>query len=130
MLASLSQNIRKMGLNTTSEPIIAATISTATSLLCLFGSLVFSKKGGALQLNRKCLPYYGGAALFALVGQLSTFVALNGGQISVVAPLNSTSPLFVIALTALFLRGEEKVNTAVVVGVILLVAGIAVIAGR
>jgi len=130
MLASISQNIRKLGLNSTGEPIIAATISTATSLLCLLVSQRFSKKGRALQLNRQCLPYYGGAALFALVGQLSTFVALNGGQISVVAPLNSTSPLFVIALTALFLRGEEKVNSAVVIGVILLVGGIAVIAGR
>ncbi len=130
MLASVSQNIRKMGLNSTNEPIIAAAISTATSLLCLLGSLVFSKKSRALQLNRQCLPYYGGAAVCALVGQLSTFVALNGGQISVVAPLNSTSPLFVIALTALFLRGEEKVNTAVVIGVILLVGGIAAITGR
>jgi len=130
ILASVSQNIRKMGLNSTSEPILAATISTATSLLCLLVSQRFSKKGRALGINRQCLPYYGGAALFALVGQLSTFVALNGGQISVVAPLNSTSPLFVIALTALFLRGEEKVNTAVVIGVVLLVAGIALIAGR
>jgi drug/metabolite transporter, DME family len=130
MLASISQNIRKLGLNSTSEPIIAATISTATSLLCLLVSQRVSKKGRATQFNRQCLPYYGGAALFALVGQLSTFVALNGGQISVVAPLNSTSPLFVIALTALFLRGEEKVNTAVVLGVILLVAGIVLIAGR
>ena len=130
VLASVSQNIRKLGLNSTSEPIIAATISTATSLLFLLGSLAFSKKGRVLQLTRQCIPYYGGAAAFALVGQLSTFVALNGGQISVVAPLNSTSPLFVIALTALFLRGEEKVNTAVVIGVVLLVAGIAVIAGR
>jgi uncharacterized membrane protein len=130
MLASVSQNIRKMGLDSTSEPIIAATISTATSLLCLLSSLLFSRKAQALQFNRQCLPYYGGAAVFALVGQLCTFVALNGGQISVVAPLASTTPLFVIALTALFLRGEERVNKAVVIGVILLVAGIAAITGR
>ena len=130
MLASVSQNIRKMGLNSTSEPIIAATVSTATSLFCLFGSVLFSGNMRSIQINRPCLPYYGGAAVFALIGQLCTFFALNGGQISVVAPLINTTPLFVIGLTALFLRGEEKINRFVVIGVVLLVAGIAVITGR
>jgi uncharacterized membrane protein len=130
MLASVSQNIRKMGLNITDEPILAATISTATSFLCLFGSLVFSGNARSIKVTPRCLPYYGGAAIFALVGQLCTFVALNSGQISVIAPLINTTPLFVIGLTALFLRGEEKINRFVVVGVVLLVAGIAVITGR
>jgi len=44
--------------------------------------------------------------------------------------LTNTTPLFVIALTALFLRGEEKINRFVLIGVVLLVAGIAVITGR
>lgn len=130
MLASVSQNIRKMGLNSTSEPIIAATVSTATSLFCLFGSVLFSGNLRSIQVNRPCLPYYGGAAVFALIGQLCTFIALNGGQISVVAPLINTTPLFVIGLTALFLRGEEKINRFVVIGVVLLVAGIVAITGR
>jgi len=130
MLASVSQNIRKMGLNSTSEPIIAATVSTATSLFCLFGSVLFSGNVRSIQINRPCLPYYGGAAVFALIGQLCTFIALNGGQISVVAPLINTTPLFVIGLTALLLRGEEKINRSVVIGVVLLVAGIVAITGR
>jgi len=130
MLASVSQNIRKMGLNTTDEPIIAATISTATSLCCLFGSMLFSGKSSSIKITRACLPYYGSAAIFALVGQLCTFVALNSGQISVVAPLINTTPLFVIAFTAVFLRGEEKINGFVITGVVLLVAGIMAIAGR
>lgn len=130
MLASVSQNIRKMGLNSTGEPIIASTVSTATSLFCLFGSVLFSGNIRSIQINRPCLPYYGGAAVFALIGQLCTFIALNGGQISVVAPLINTTPLFVIGLTALFLRGEEKINRFVVIGVVLLVAGIVAITGR
>lgn len=44
MLASVSQNIRKAGLNSTNEPVIASTITTATSLVCLLGSLLFSGK--------------------------------------------------------------------------------------
>lgn len=129
MLASVSQNIRKMGLNVTAEPVIASTITTATSLVCLLGSMVFPGKR-SIQINRQCLPYYGGAAVFALIGQLCTFIALNSGQISVVAPLVNTTPLFVIAFMWLFLRGEEKINRNVVIGVILLVGGIALITGR
>lgn len=130
MLASVSQNIRKIGLNNTNEPIIAATISTATSLVCLAGSMVFSRKRSSIALNRPCMPYYLGAAVFALVGQVCTFIALNSGQISVVAPLVNTTPLFVIGLSAMFLRVEETINRNAVIGAILLVAGIAAIAGR
>ena len=78
----------------------------------------------------KRLPFYGGAAVFALIGQLCTFIALNGGQISVVAPLINTTPLFAIAFTALFLRGEEKITPMVLSGVALLVAGIGFITAR
>jgi drug/metabolite transporter, DME family len=129
MLASVSQNIRKLGLNSTAEPVIASTITTATSLFCLLVSLAFSGKR-SIQINRRCLPYYGAAAGFALVGQLCNFLALNGGQISIVSPLINTTPLFVIGLTALFLRGEEKINRLVVIGVVLLVGGIVLITGR
>jgi drug/metabolite transporter (DMT)-like permease len=68
--------------------------------------------------------------VFALIGQLCNFIALNGGPISVVSPLINTTPLFVIGLTWLFLRGEERINRNVVIGVILLVGGIALITGR
>jgi drug/metabolite transporter, DME family len=130
MLASVSQNIRKVGLNSTSEPVIASTITTATSLVCLLGSVVFSGNARAIQMDRRSLPFYVSAAIFALIGQLCTFIALNGGQISVVAPLINTTPLFAIAFTALFLRGEEKINRFVLIGVVLLVAGIALITAR
>ena len=130
MLASVSQNIRKAGLNSTNEPVIASTITTATSLLCLLGSLLFSGKRLSIKMDRESLPFYSGAAVFALIGQLCTFIALNGGQISVVAPLINTTPLFAIAFTALFLRGEEKITPMVLIGVVLLVAGIGFITVR
>lgn len=130
LLASVSQNIRKIGLLSTDEPLVATTISSATSFVCFVTSLSVSGKIGSLKLSGDCLPYYGGAAIFALVGQLFTFVALHRGEVSVVSPIINTTPLFVIALTAVFLRGEEKITKLVVIGVVLLVAGIAVITAR
>lgn len=130
MLAAVSQNIRKTGLLIVSEPVVAATVTTFTSLFVFVISIAVSGKSGSIQINRKCLPYYGGAALIAVCAQLMTFAALNRIAVSVASPLLSTTPLFLIAFTALFLRDVEKINRFVIIGVALLVGGIALIAGR
>ena len=130
LLASVSQNIRKLGLLTVDEPLIASTVSSATSFLCLLISLTVSRQIGSLKFRGGCLPYYGVAAVFALVGQLLNFHALHAGDVSVVSPILNTTPLFIIVFTAIFLRGEEKITRLVVIGSIMLVAGIAVIPAR
>ena len=84
-------------------------------------------KRQSIKIDRQSLPFYGGAAVFALIGQLCTFIALNGGQISVVAPLINTTPLFAIACCSC---GEEKITPMVLIGVVLLVAGIGFITAR
>jgi len=119
MLASVLQNIRKAGLNTTNEPVIAPTITTATSLVCLLSSLLFYGKRRSIKIDRQSLPFYGAAAVFPLIGQLCTFIALNGGQISVVAASINKKPLFAIAFTALFLRAKEKITPMMLIGIVL-----------
>lgn len=130
VLASVSQNIRKLGLNVTGEPLLASTVSITTSFCCLVGSLALSGGFRSLKFRGGCLPYYLSAAVFALFGQFLTFRALHKGDLSVVSPIINTTPLFILAFTALFLRGEEKINKLVVIGVVLIVGGIALITGR
>lgn len=93
-------------------------------------ALTVSGKLGSLKFRGGCLPYYGLAAVFALVGQLLNFHALHAGEVSVVSPILNTTPLFIIVFTAMFLRGEEKITWLAVIGSIMLVAGIAVITAR
>jgi drug/metabolite transporter (DMT)-like permease len=57
------------------------------------------------------------AALIAFTGFLT-------GSVSVVAPLASVSPIFVLVLSFFFLRGIELLNTRIVVGTVLIVAGV------
>jgi uncharacterized membrane protein len=130
MLASVSQNIRKLGLITTGAPLLASTVSITTSFMCLTGSLAVSGGFRSLKFRGGCLPYYGSAAIFALFGQFFTFRALHAGDLSVVSPIINTTPLFIILFTATFLRGEEKITRIVVVGAVLIVAGIGMITGR
>jgi uncharacterized membrane protein len=47
-----------------------------------------------------------------LIGQSATFIALNTGQISVVAPVIKTTRLFAIALTALACAAKRKLTAS------------------
>ena len=51
-------------------------------------------------------------------------VALSLGQVSVVAPLYGTAPLFVLLMTFIFLRGLETLTWRIVVGSVLIVFGV------
>jgi uncharacterized membrane protein len=130
LLASVSQNIRKLGLNITAAPLLASTVSITTSFICLTGSLALSGGFNSLKIRGGCLPYYGSAAIFALFGQFFTFRALHVGELSVVSPIINTTPLFIILFTAVFLRTEEKITRIVVIGALLIVGGVAMITGR
>jgi len=64
------------------------------------------------------------AAVFLIV------VALSVGTVSVVAPLSGSSPLFVLVLSFLFLRGVERLGVRVVAGTLLIVVGVYLITAR
>ena len=49
---------------------------------------------------------------------------LSRGTVSVVAPLASISPIFVLALSFLFLRGIDILNRRIVLGTLLIVSGV------
>ena len=51
-------------------------------------------------------------------------LALRMGTVNVVAPLTGTMPLFVLALSWLFLRDVEHMSTRLVVGTLLIVLGV------
>lgn len=129
-LAAVSQNIRKAGLNILPNALVAAAVTTTVSLLVFASTVVASGKTRALRVERASLPFYGSAALVSAASQLLTFSALSQAEVSVVVTLNSTTPLFTVALSSLFLRDLEKVTSHVVVGTVLLVAAIVLIINR
>jgi len=81
---------------------------------------------GALELAAS-YKYFPPATVFLVV------VALSVGSVSVVVPLSSVAPIFVLALSFFFLRGIEVLTVRIVAGTLLIVAGVAVLtalAGR
>jgi drug/metabolite transporter (DMT)-like permease len=129
-LGAVSQNIRKAGLLILQDPLVGAAITTSTSLFVfVITSLIFGNMS-SMRPSKASLPLYGAAALVATASQILSFAALSQGDVSVIVTLTSTSPLFTVVFSNIFLKGQEKVDAMVVTGVISLFAAITIILNR
>lgn len=120
--------LRKMGLNGIPVPIAGVTMQNASALI-FFPLLGLTQRGRhrlVLDDNRAWI-IFSLAGLSMFVAQLCVFSALDLGRVVVVSPLSSLSPLFVLLLVRVFLKGLEKVTPRIVLGVILTVGGTAVL---
>lgn len=130
-LTAISQNFRKTGLLIMPNPYVATAVTITTSLVVFSLSLVATGQLRAtFQGDRKCLPFYGAAAVVSATAQLLGYIALSEGDVSVVVPLINTNPLFIVLFSALFLRDLETINARVAAGAVLIVTGIALITYR
>jgi len=109
----------------------------APALLTAWAALVAIPTGEALRplLPRRYFAWGGATRMLPLIG-LGT--CLNGlqqvvmnqsmkGKLSLAVPISSAAPVFVLLLSALFLRGVERLNRRVVIGAIIAVAGMAAV---
>ena len=130
-LTAISQNFRKTGLLIMPNPYVATAVTITTSLVVFSLSLVATGQlRTTFQGDRKCLPFYGAAAVVSATAQLLGYIALSEGDVSVVVPLINTNPLFIVLFSALFLRDLETINARVAAGAVLIVTGIALITYR
>ena len=130
VLAAFSQNLRKAGLLILHNALVAAAVTTSTSLAVFVFGMGISGHIRSVLPSRKNLRFYGAAALVAAASQILSFAALNKGDVSVIVTLTSTSPLFTVVLSSIFLKDQEKVDSMVVTGVLSLVVAIAIILNR
>lgn len=128
--AAVSQNLRRGGLLIFPDPYVGAAISTTTSLVLFSISLMVAGKIRLIQPHRESLPFFGSAALVSAVAQILNFMALSMGEVSVMVPLLDTTPLFAVLFSAFFLRSQEKVTVRIVLGALLMVAGVVIISNR
>ena len=65
-----------------------------------------------------------GATTLTLPARSAEHREQDPGSVSVVAPLAGTTPLFVLALSRIFLRDLEPLSVRLVVGTLLIVLGV------
>jgi drug/metabolite transporter (DMT)-like permease len=122
----VAQVITRQHVPDEAPPLVAATIALAWGTL---GFLLLSVRS----LRRPYKNLKRGVWLFALTGVFSAVgfacvtLALEKGTVVTVAPITSTNPLFTLVLAAIFLRDVEHVTPQILLGAVLVVAGVVVL---
>lgn len=131
LAASLAYGVsvlfRKIGIDIGTDAVTAAAVTTSTSWLLFALYLVAFRPSGVLRCGLTELVGFVAAGVFSSLGPVLLYMALQVGRVSVVAPLASTTPFFVLLVTGLFMRDEEVFNKWVVLGTIFTVLGVGLI---
>ncbi|HXF77022.1 MAG TPA: EamA family transporter [Methylomirabilota bacterium] len=130
LISAISQSLRKQALNIIPDPFVAVAIVTTVSFMLLVGFVVVTKRTPQLRMDRSGFWFFFCAALVAASAQVANFIALGRGDLSVIIPLLNTTPLFTVSFSALFLRNLETVSGRVMLGALLMVAGVIMITSR
>ena len=126
ILRGVAQTLSKLGLILWPSPFAAALIGYTVSAAVMAGTSAAVSRPAGLRMSRAGVLWF--MAVGALNGSALTllYYALNVGSVSVVSPIVATYPLFTMFFSAIFLR-TETLSTRAIAGVILAVAGVAVI---
>ena len=128
MLYALAVVFRKKGLDILDSPILGVTTGFGTSVLVYMGMLLFSPKmRREISIGKSDLPYLVGTGLFLTTAWFCIFHALSKGDAVVVTPLANLHPLVVVGISKFLLKEESEVTPMIVSGVVLVVAGVALI---
>ena len=122
----VAQVLTRHGVSDLAPPLVGS----AVALICgTLGLLPFTVRG----LWRRGADFQRGALLFAgagicsSVGVVGLFQSLQLGPVVLVAPVVSTNPLFTLLWAVLLLRNVEHISREVVIGALLVVAGVIVL---
>jgi drug/metabolite transporter, DME family len=127
-LAGASQVVRKFGLAAVAHPVLAAAVTATSSLVISLVTLWYVEKNQETwQMNRQCFGWFLAAGITISFSMVCIYYALDLGKVTVVIPMSSTGPFFSLILSALFLRGVERVTGRIVVSAAMIVGGVALL---
>lgn len=115
--------LRKIGL-ADMGPVAGFAVNVSAAFVAFTAFLLASRQRAAMACARASLGYFVAAGVAENLSVLLLIIALTAGSVSVVAPLSSVSPIFVLVLSFFFLRGIERLNVRIVAGTVLVVAGV------
>jgi drug/metabolite transporter (DMT)-like permease len=120
----ISAILRKAALDLFNAPILGVAVAYTFSILLFAAMLAASKPTRqALSLKRD-LRLFWLAGVGQAVSWILSFIALSTEKVSVITPLLSVEPIFVVMLAYLYLRGQEHVSLKLVVGIVLTAIGV------
>jgi len=127
LMLGISAIIRKAALDVFNAPILGVAVAYTFTFLLYTTMIATSKR------TRKELSLRRDTRLFWLagVGQalswILSFYALSLEKVSIITPLLSVEPLFVVMLAAVYMREQERVSSKLVTGMILTFVGVVLV---
>jgi len=115
--------LRKIGLMGMT-PVFGFAVNVTAALIAYTAFLIATRQRALMVCRGQSLVYFMLAGVAENVGVFLLLEGLSRGTVSVVAPLASVSPIFVLALSFFFLRGIDILNRRIVVGTLLIVIGV------
>jgi len=123
LMGGIASILFKTAIKKMPSPLLGVWLGSAEGLLLFPLIALLFPAGQRYRFNAAAIPWLvlagvcGSAAMFGLV------LSISLGQVSIVFTLTQSSPIFVIALSVLFLRKLEKVTPRVVLGGLMTVGG-------
>lgn len=115
----------KKALELLDDPIAGATIALSTALFVVAGSMIATGQIKKLNFTRGEITFPALAGCSMAAAFFLNLSALQRGEVSIVAPVFSTFPLFGVFLSHFFLK--EQITGRTWLGAIIIILGIAVI---
>ncbi len=121
----LSSVLIRQGVSGMAPPLVGASVSLLSGTLTL--AVVGARDFKANLSKKRAIIMLLISGIAAALGVISNFFALSMAPVVIVSPLQSTSPLFALLLSNLFLSHLEKITPRLIVGSVLVVGGIILI---
>lgn len=120
----LAHTLRKMGFGGMDSILFGGFLQGVSAAVVTPLLLPMANRGKPYVFSRKGVHKFLIAGLFMVCAQYALLLALRWGEVSRVAPLVSTGPLFTLVLVWLILGKKEPITKRIIGGAVLIVTGV------
>lgn len=124
-LFAARDNMVRLGLLQIDSPIIGAAIAATTSFLTMSVIyLAFEEKKTMGNSPRRGVALFAAAGFMNFLSYVFAYTALSMERVSLMSPLINGSSLFILPLSALFLKDVEKITARIIAAILLVLLGV------
>lgn len=121
-------NLVRFGLLQTDAPLVGATIAATTSFVTMAGLYLLLDEKEPLQASAPSgFKFFAAAGFMNFLSYTFAYTALSMERVSLISPLINGSSLFVLPLSALFLKEVERLTARKIAAVLLVIVGVILI---
>lgn len=125
---SLTPYLRKGGMMAMNAAGLGVIISSIVANSALLATSRFLTPAQKFRLDNSVFLASVPAGIFGMAAAINFWTALRDGPLTVIAPLIRVTPIFVLILSAVLLRGRERINWRLVIATFIVVGGAVLVA--